>query len=110
MIWENQIFIVDVMITNLTWETMASSVISRPTCATIEFKVITKIHKYRGLYEGHHFILMAVEVHGTPRCDMDRFIRECVRLFHHRQSKIIYPCFFAFNFSDNMLVLLFSML
>jgi hypothetical protein len=34
--------------------------------------------------EGHHFIPMAMEVHGAPRCDMDRFIKECVHLFHNR--------------------------
>jgi hypothetical protein len=30
---------------------------------------------------------MAMEVHGTPRRDMDRFIKECARLFHKRWSK-----------------------
>jgi hypothetical protein len=30
---------------------------------------------------------MAMEVHGTLGCDMDRFIRECVRLFHYRWSR-----------------------
>jgi hypothetical protein len=29
---------------------------------------------------------MAMEVHGAPRCDMDSFIMECVRLFHNRRS------------------------
>ncbi len=38
-------------------------------------------------HEGYHFISMVMEVHGAPRCDMDRFIRECARLFHDRQSK-----------------------
>jgi hypothetical protein len=98
MIWKDQIFIVDVMIINLTWETMASSVISWPTCAAIEFRVIVKIHKYRELYKGHHFILMAVEVHGTPRRDIDRFIRECIRLFYDRRSKDHLSLFFCIQF------------
>jgi hypothetical protein len=28
-----------------------------------------------------------MEVHGAPRCDMDCFIKEFVRLFHDRQSR-----------------------
>jgi hypothetical protein len=34
-----------------------------------------------------HFMLMAMEVHNIFKSDMDRFIRECVHLFHDRQSK-----------------------
>jgi hypothetical protein len=30
MVWEDQIFIADMMVTNSTWEMVASSVISRP--------------------------------------------------------------------------------
>jgi hypothetical protein len=52
----------------------------------VEFSAIANIHKYRGLQEGHHFILMATEVHGIPEHDMDRFIRECVCFFHDRRS------------------------
>jgi hypothetical protein len=29
---------------------------------------------------------MAMEVHGASGCDMDHFIKECVRLFHDRRS------------------------
>jgi hypothetical protein len=53
----------------------------------MELNAIIKICKYRGLHEGHHFILMAIEVHGTPGHDMDYFIKECARLFHDKQSK-----------------------
>jgi hypothetical protein len=64
---------------------LALSVISRPTGATTKLKAITKIHKYKGLHEDHHFILMAMEVHGAPKHDMDCFIKECACLFHNRQ-------------------------
>jgi uncharacterized membrane protein YwaF len=30
---------------------------------------------------------MAMEVHNTPKRDMDHFIRECGYLFHDRQSR-----------------------
>ncbi len=49
----------------------------------MKLSAIVKIRKYRGLHEGHHFIPMAMKVHGALECDMDRFIRECVRLFHY---------------------------
>ncbi len=51
----------------------------------MELNTIVKIRKYREFHEGHHFTPMAMEVHGTPRCDMDRFIKECARLFHDKQ-------------------------
>jgi hypothetical protein len=37
--------------------------------------------------EGHHFIPMAMEVNGAPKCDVECFIKECVHLFHNRQLK-----------------------
>jgi hypothetical protein len=51
----------------------------------VELNAIAKIHKYKKFHEKHH-ILMAMEVHGAPGCDMDCFIRECARLFHDRRS------------------------
>jgi hypothetical protein len=65
-------------------ETMALSVINQLVVVIAKFNAIVKIHKYRGFHEGHHFILMAMEVHGAPRRDMDHFIKECVRLYHDR--------------------------
>jgi hypothetical protein len=46
----------------------------------MELNAIVKIHKYRGFHEGHHFIPMAMEVHGVPRHDMDHFTNECAYL------------------------------
>jgi hypothetical protein len=65
---------------------VASSAINWLVSAIVELNAIVKIRKYRELREKHHFIPMAMEVHGTPRCDMDRFIKECVHLFHNRWS------------------------
>ncbi len=66
------------------WETVALSVISQLVGAIAKLNAIAKICKYKRLHEGHHFISMAMEVHGTPKRDMDRFINECVRIFHDR--------------------------
>jgi hypothetical protein len=60
------------------------NVISQPTSATTKFNAIAKIHIYRGLHEGHHFILMTMEVHGTLGHDIDHFIKECVCFFHDK--------------------------
>ncbi len=73
------------MVTDPTQETMASNVISWPSSVVAEFSAIVKICKYKRFHGGHHFILMAMEVHDTPRCDVDRFIKECAHLFHNRQ-------------------------
>ncbi len=87
MIHEDQVFVVDVVVMDLMQKTVALSVISQPWYATMEFNAIAKIHKYRGLHEWDHFILMALEVHNTFKHDMNRFIKECAHLFHDRQSR-----------------------
>jgi hypothetical protein len=69
------------------WEIVASSVISWPVGATTKLNTIVKIRKYKGFYEGHQFILMAMEVHGAHGRDIDRFIKECAYLFHNRWSR-----------------------
>jgi hypothetical protein len=84
MIREDHVFIANVVVTDPMWETMASNVISQPTDVIVDLSAIVKIRKYRGLHEGHHFIIMAMEVHGTPWHNMDHFIKECARLFHSR--------------------------
>jgi hypothetical protein len=86
MIHEDQVFIADVMVTNPTRETMALNVITWLASVATKLSAIAKIRKYTGLQEGHHFIPMAMEVHGAPECDMDCFIKECACLFHNRQS------------------------
>jgi hypothetical protein len=87
MTQEDQVFVANVVVINLTWETMASSVISRLIGAVAELSIIIKIRKYKKLQERHLFISMVMEVHGAPRHDMDSFIKECTCLFHDRQSK-----------------------
>jgi hypothetical protein len=77
---------------------VASNNISRPTGAITKLSTIAKIRKYRGLCEGHHFILMTMEVHSAPQCDMDRFIKKCARLFHDRQSGGHLSLFFCIQF------------
>jgi hypothetical protein len=64
----------------------------------LRINAIVKIRKYKELHEGHHFILMAMEVHGTPRCNMDRFIKECAYLFYDRRSKDHLSLFFSIQF------------
>jgi hypothetical protein len=98
MTQEEQVFIANVMVTNLTRETMASNVISWPTNVDAKFNPIGKIHKYRGFHEGHHFIPMVMEVHNTFEHDMDCFIRECVRLFHNKWSRSYLSLYFCIYF------------
>jgi hypothetical protein len=84
---KNKFLLFDVMVIDLTWELKATNVINQLIGIVVEFNTITKIHKYRRFHEGHHFIPMAMEVHGAPERDMDCFIRECIHLFHNRQSR-----------------------
>ncbi len=66
------------------WEMMVLNVISQSASVTAKLNAIANICKYKRFQKGHHFILMAMEVHNTPECDMDHFIKECACLFHNR--------------------------
>jgi hypothetical protein len=71
MTQEDQVFVFNVMVIDLMWETVASSVINRPIGAIANLNAIVKICKYRGFQEAHHFILMTMEVHCAPMHDME---------------------------------------
>jgi hypothetical protein len=86
MTCEDQVFVADMVVIDPTWETVATSVISQLIGATVKLSAIVKIRKCRGLHEGQHFTSMAMEVHNTFKCDMDRFIKECAHLFHNRNG------------------------
>jgi hypothetical protein len=87
-----------VVVIDLTQETVVSNVISQLIGATTKLNTIVKICKYRGLHIGHHFILMALEVHNAHRCDMGRLIKERVCIFHDRQLKGHFSVFFSIQF------------
>jgi hypothetical protein len=106
MTWNDKVVIADVVVNDLMRETVASNVISWPTSAITELSAIAKICKYKGLKEGHHFIPMAMEVHGTLGVI---WITSSWSVFVFPQE-VIYPCLFAFNFSGSVLVLLSSVL
>jgi hypothetical protein len=63
---------------------MTSNVINQIASAIAKLSAIAKFYKYKWLHEGHHFISMAMEVHGTLGHYMDHFIKDYVRLFHDR--------------------------
>ncbi len=81
---KDQVFVVDVVVIDPPWEMVVSSVINRPIGATAKLNGIVKIRKYEGFHEGHHFILMAMEVHDAPKRDMDCVIKKCAHLFYDR--------------------------
>jgi hypothetical protein len=75
MTQEDQVFVASLLVTDLMWEMVALSVISWLVGVATKLSTIVKIHKYRGLHEGYHFIPMAMEVHGAFGHDMNRFIK-----------------------------------
>jgi hypothetical protein len=50
---------------------MAMNVINRLINVIVELSDITKIRKYKGLHDKHHFILTAMEVHEAPKHGID---------------------------------------
>jgi hypothetical protein len=108
---ENQVFIVDVVVTDPTWEMVASSVINQLVSVAMKLNAITKIRKYReGFMRGttlfqwpwrcmtHLGVIWIVSLGSVP-------------IFSTIDNrKVIYPHFFSFNFLNNVLVLLFNVL
>jgi hypothetical protein len=45
---------------------------------------LLKFVNIKRFHDGHHFILMAMEVHRALGHDMDHFIKECAHFFHDR--------------------------
>ncbi len=86
------------MVIDLTWEMVVLSVISRPAGAVAKFSTIAKFCSYKKLHEGHHFIIMAMEVHDALWHDMDCFIKECVCFFHDKRSEGHLSLFFFIQF------------
>jgi hypothetical protein len=66
MIRENHVFVIDMVVIDPTWEMVATSVISWSIGASMELNAIANICKCKKFHEGHHFILMAIEMHNTP--------------------------------------------
>ncbi len=54
---EYHAFVANVMVINLTWETMATNVISQLPSAIAKFNSIIKIYKYRRFHDKHHLFL-----------------------------------------------------
>jgi hypothetical protein len=99
-----------VVVIDSTHEMVALSVINQPIGVVVELNTIAKIHKYKRFHEGHHFILMVMEVHGAPMHDMDHFIRNVPIVSTIDDWEVIYPYLFAFSFSSNVLISLFNVL
>jgi len=107
---EDYVFIANVVVIDPMWMTMALSVISWPTSVTMKLNAIVKIRKYKGFMRGT--ILFQLPWRCTTPLGMIWIVSlKSVLVFCMIDTqKVIYPCLFAFNFSNNMLVLLFSML
>jgi hypothetical protein len=60
MIHEDQVFVVDVMVTNPTWETVVTSVINWTIGVDVKFNAIVKIRMYKRFHEAHRFVMMVM--------------------------------------------------
>jgi hypothetical protein len=89
-----------VAVISLTWETVATNVINQLASATTKLSTTIKIRKYKGLHEKHHFIPMAMEVHDILKYDMDLSFGNVLIFSTIDNQEFIYPCLFAFNFSN----------
>jgi hypothetical protein len=106
---EDQIFITNVVVVNPTWEMVASTFISQLINVATKLNVIAKIYKYKkGLMKGTTLFQWPWRC-TTCMCVIWIVSSRNVPIFSTiNDREVIYPCLFAFNFSNNMLVLLFS--
>jgi len=86
MTCEDQVFVANVMAIDLTWEIVATIVIIQPKGAIAKLNAIAKICKYRGFHDKLEPFYFDGNG-GAPKCDIDRFIRECAHLFHDRRLR-----------------------
>jgi hypothetical protein len=99
MIHEDQIFVVNVVVTNLTQKMVAMSVINRLTSVVVGLTTIANIRKYKRFNEGHHFMPMVI-----MRCMRHLGViwivssRSVFIFFTITDQEVIYPCFFVFKF------------
>jgi hypothetical protein len=62
---EDQVLIVNVMVTDSMWETVILNVIIWLAGADTKLNIIIKICKYTGFHEEHHFILIVIEMYDA---------------------------------------------
>jgi len=103
---KDQVFVVNVVVNDLTRKMVVSSVISQPTGAIAELNAIAKICKYKRLQEGHHFFPMPWRC--TTHLGMIWIVSSGSAFFFFTidNQEVFYPCLFSFNCSSIVLVLL----
>jgi hypothetical protein len=106
---EDQIFVTNVVVVNPTWEMVASTFISQLVNVATKLNVIAKIYKYKkGFMKGTTLFQWPWRC-TTCMCVIWIVLSRNVPIFSTiKDREVIYPCLFAFNFSNNMLVLLFN--
>ncbi len=106
----HEVFVVDVVVTDLTWETIAVSVISWPTNATTKLNAIIKCISIEGFMKGT--ILFPWPWRCMVHPSMIWIISSKIMLvfFMIDNQEVICPYIFAFNFSDNVLILFSNLL
>jgi len=68
----------------------------------VKFCAIANICKYKGFHEGHHFILMTMEVVAHPSVIWIVSSKNVFIFSTIDDRKVIYPCLFTFSFSGIM--------
>ncbi len=114
MIWKEQVFVVNVMVINLTCETMALNVISRSATAAAKLNTIAKIYFATPLLRSTSIesFMKGITLFQWPwKCTVHlgaMWIVSSSSLFYNRRSKDHY--IFAINFSSSVLILFFNVL
>jgi hypothetical protein len=101
MTWKDQVFIADVMVIDLTWKTVISSVINRPIGAVANLASLLRFASIKGFMKGT--ILFQWPWMCTTHLSVIWIVSSSVPIFSMiNDQEVIYPCLFVINFSNNM--------
>jgi hypothetical protein len=110
MTHEDYIFVADVVVIDLMWEIVTSSVISWSTNVVMEFNAIIKIRKYKGFMRGTTLFQWPWRCITPLGMIWIVSLRSVPIFFMIDNQEVIYPCFYTFNFLSNMLILFLNMI
>jgi len=99
MIWEDQVNVVNVVVTDSTQEMVVTSVINQVIGVVVKLNTIVKICKYRRFHEGHHLIpMVAMRCMAHPGMMLIISLGNVFVFSMINNRKVIYPFFLHSNF------------
>jgi hypothetical protein len=105
---EDQVFVTNVVVTDVTWETMVASVINRPVGVVTKLAPLLRSASIESFMRGITLFQWPWRCTTHPNVIWIISLGNVVIFSMIDNQEVICPCLFTFYFSCNMLVLFFS--